>query len=88
MVTGDKYTDTELYQINRVEKLEAENKRLREALTPSGETKAAYIGEFHFYVSTFDEDIRVAVPWTSIKEIMAAIKARAELSVSGAEQND
>ena len=56
-----------------------------EALTPSGETKAAYIGEFSFTVDFTNEDgeddyMRVDVPWTTIKEIMAAIRARAALS--------
>ena len=56
--------------------------RLVEALTPSGETKAAYIGEFHFDVEDRDADgedclRRVTVPWTTVKEIMATIRARA-----------
>jgi len=67
---------------------------LTEALTPSGETKAAYIGEFTIAVERHvDEDGEVddeaeghadpyehiTVPWTTIKEIMAAIRARAAL---------
>lgn len=69
----------------------AEAERLREALTPSAETKAAYIGEFTIAVERrFNDDGEVdddsegsdpydhiAVPWTTIKEIMAAIRARA-----------
>jgi hypothetical protein len=64
---------------------------LREALEPSGATKAAYMGEFKFPMTRWDEDehgesvestFDVPVPWTTIKEIMAAIKARA-LSTSG-----
>lgn len=53
------------------------------ALTPSAATKAAYIGEFHFDWTVWDptgeEQIthRVPVPWTTIKEIMAAISRRA-----------
>jgi hypothetical protein len=60
--------------------------RLVEALTPSAETKAAYIGEFGFnHPYGVDEEgadvsIHVAVPWTTIKEIMAAIRARATLT--------
>jgi hypothetical protein len=60
---------------------EAENVRLREALTPSGDTKAAYIGDFSFPITLRlgheEETRRVDVPWTTIKEIMAAIRARA-----------
>jgi hypothetical protein len=57
---------------------------LREALTPSGETKAAYIGEFKFRVHAYDEDGNEKwwdedVPWTTIKEIMAAISKRAAI---------
>lgn len=60
-------------------------KPLVEALTPSGATQAAYIGEFHFNYTVWDptgeEEIvhRVQVPWTTIKEIMAAILNRAAL---------
>lgn len=65
---------------------------LEEALRPSGETKAAYIGEFSltFPVAYTDEDgepqeeqRRVNVPWTTIKEIMAAIRSRADLTSKG-----
>lgn len=57
---------------------------LREALTPSAETKAAYIGEFKFTIPAQDEDgnevtREIDVPWTTIKEIMTAIEARALL---------
>jgi len=55
--------------------------KLQEALTPSGETKAAYIGEFSFNIPDVDEDgnevqRQVSVPWTTVKEIMAAILKR------------
>lgn len=58
--------------------------RLQEALTPSAETKAAYIGEFSFGVDDRDEDgdectRNVVVPWTTVKEIMGAIRDRAEM---------
>lgn len=64
---------------------QAEIARLREALTPSGHTKAAYIGEFSFAVEISHprlggEQRRVDVPWTTIKEIMAAIRERAALN--------
>lgn len=55
---------------------------LQEALTPSGGTKGEYIGEFNVPYPIQDEDgeertLRINVPWTTIKEIMAAIRARA-----------
>ncbi len=58
--------------------------RLQEALTPSAATKAAYIGEFSFGVDDRDEEgeectRNVMVPWTTVKEIMGAIRARAEM---------
>jgi len=64
--------------------------RMREALTPSGDTKAAYMGEFKFDVMfpSLDEDDDepvphpVTVPWDTIKEIMAAIAGRAALQES------
>lgn len=57
---------------------------LTEALTPSGDTKAAYMGEFSFNLTQVDEfgdehQVKTYVPWTTIKEIMAAIRARAAL---------
>lgn len=68
--------------INSHSSLVEEMERLREALTPSGETKAAYVGEFTIKVVVGDddgEDIHeyYTVPWTTIKEIMAAIRERA-----------
>jgi len=64
--------------------LKAAAKEMREALTPSAETKAAYMGEFEFAFEFQDEDgydhtANICVPWTTIKEIMAAIRARAAL---------
>lgn len=65
--------------------------RLLEALTPSGATKAAYSGEFRFsFVHGVDEDgndvsINVQVPWTTIKDVMAAILKRAEVAREDAE---
>lgn len=66
-----------------------EVERLREALTPSTETKAAYIGEFTFDVfAGLDEEGNdiyepVTVPWTTVKQIMAAIQARARQALNG-----
>jgi hypothetical protein len=59
--------------------------RAIEALTPSGDTKAAYHGEFHFTLTRIDEAgdeyfERVYVPWDTTKEIMAAIRTRAAIS--------
>ncbi|MGW8135397.1 hypothetical protein ACWGNZ_07135 [Sphingomonas zeae] len=63
-----------------------EVERLREALTPSAATKAAYHGEFTFDVCEGVSDAgielyrKVYVPWDTVKRIMAAISARASLS--------
>lgn len=61
---------------DEIARLESEVKRLREALTPSSETKFAYIGEFMFKVGRKN----VAVPWDTIKDIMKFISARAALT--------
>ena len=62
--------------------LRARVERLEEALTPSGDTKAEYISEFYHTIELSHpglgtEHRRISVPWTTIKEIMAAIHARA-----------
>lgn len=62
----------------RAEAAEAEVKRLREALTPSGNTKAAYISRVLCDCAT--EDWKHHVPWASVKEIMSMISARAALN--------
>mgnify|MGYP003478493565 CR=1 FL=1 len=64
--------------------LRASDARMREALNPSGDTKAAYMGEFSVPLPDTDEDgnevmRQINVPWTTIKQIMAAISARAAL---------
>lgn len=64
---------------DQIEEQQAEIDRLRAALTPSAETKAAYIGEFSVPFPTLDMDgneclHQVNVPWTTIKKIMAAIQ--------------
>ena len=56
---------------------DAEIARLRDALTPSAETKAAYWSEVECDCPT--ETWRHYVPWTSIKQIMKMIRARAAL---------
>lgn len=63
--------------------LAAENKRLIEALTPSEATKSAYNGEFSFSYTGYDPDNELPhtavhlLPWTTIKNVMAAILKRA-----------
>ena len=64
--------------------LRASEARMREALEPRGDTKAAYMGEFSVPLPDTDEDgnevmRQINVPWTTIKQIMAAISARAAL---------
>jgi hypothetical protein len=51
-------------------------KRYEEALTPSGDTKAAYHGEF-LMDDPQDSGRDIMVSWTCIKDIMKAIAARA-----------
>lgn len=50
---------------------------LVDALTPSGDTKAAYMGEIK------DPDTKRMVSWTAIKMVMAMVSARAALSNNG-----
>lgn len=63
--------------------LETEGDSLREALTPSVDTKADYSGKFSISVyNGEDEDgaelwHQVLIDWTDIKAIMVTIKARA-----------
>lgn len=52
---------------------DAEIARLRESMTPSGSTKAAYMGEIK------DPESKRHVSWTAIKMIMGMISARAAL---------
>ncbi len=61
----------------------AERDRLREALTPSSDTKAVYNGEFTFPIEYTDADgdpqtEDVMVPWTTVKDVMAMIRRRAD----------
>lgn len=76
------YRAGELVHATTLAAKDAEIARLKEALTPSGNTKAAYHGDFKFQIALRDEDGEeyshdVFVPWTTVKEIMKAIKARA-----------
>lgn len=70
----------------QVARMRTHMERLEEALTPSSDTKADYIGEFQFTVTTMELDESdepyesqrvVTVPWVTIKEIMSAIRDRA-----------
>ena len=67
-----------------IKALLASHNALVEAVTPSAETKIAFISEFSFRPSGYiankysDAMERVIVPWVTIKEIMNAIKQRAE----------
>jgi hypothetical protein len=77
------------FYLDRIEALDKRNKQLEAALTPSSDTKAAYHGEFSFLITVrvedeetgepIDVERKVMVPWNTIKEIMAAIRARAAL---------
>lgn len=73
-------------EATRIEQLHNRVERLTEAVTPSGDTKAAYHGEFSFNIEEWDDDAacerirKVYVPWDTVKQIMAAIKARAALT--------
>ena len=65
--------------------LQAKLAAAEEALKPSAETKAEYMGEFSWKEESLDEYEEpclrtIYVPWTTIKEIMKAIKARAALA--------
>jgi hypothetical protein len=56
---------------------------LEAALTPSEETKFAYMGEVNFWHTDFDEGgnehrLRLDVPWTSIKTLMKLIRENAD----------
>jgi hypothetical protein len=62
------------------ESLEERVKVLEARLTPSLETKAALMGKFSILFPGVDDDgeehmRQINVPWTTIKEIMAAIRA-------------
>ncbi|MCB4862937.1 hypothetical protein K7W03_25475 [Sphingobium sp. PNB] len=78
----------EKHMLGKIAALEEEIKRLREALTPSGSTKAAYHGEFAFNLHRIDDCgdeyvEKVYVPWDTVKQIMKAILARTALEGRG-----
>lgn len=54
---------------------------LEAALEPSDETKAAFMGEFSHEIDSpcgGDRTVRHQIPWTTIKDIMRAIRAHAD----------
>lgn len=83
--TATAHADADYFQrsADRIEALEADNARLREALTPSGATKDAYDGKF-FASQEFKSldggavHVHVPVPWETVKSIMYAISGHAE----------
>lgn len=69
--------------MKKISSLEREVAAYKTALTPSSETKAAYIGEVEFKQDYTDEDGEeqtevILVPWTSMKEFMAIIRGYAK----------
>ena len=60
-----------LAQLRRLKATEA-------ALTPSGDTKAAYSGEFRMLSPSGRPG--ALIPWDTIKQIMAAIRDRATIT--------
>ena len=56
-------------ECDRIRKLKAENKALREALTPSTETKRAYWGS---------DDVDIPSSWHEIKAVMRHVRERAD----------
>lgn len=65
--------------VERYTKAEAALDRMTLALTPSSVTKAALLGEFKFFEERFDDKgeaytVDVTVPWTTVKDIMLAIR--------------
>ena len=59
----------------RIKALEARVEAFEWALTPSGDTKAAYLGEFKQDVGRK----KIVIEWTTVKEIMNKIRSRALL---------
>lgn len=86
--------ESALDEIKELREELAKERKLRlsyeEALTPSGDTKAHYIGEISFsipdgYVDEYSDewiecDRLIVIPWDSTKEIMKMIKDRANES--------
>lgn len=63
-----------------IKKLKLKIEAWEDATTPSGRTKHLHIGEYSFELETMDEDgepfsQKITVPWTTVKDIMKAIRA-------------
>jgi hypothetical protein len=77
--------------VGEIERLSRRESAHQEALMPSAETKAAYSGEFKFADSRRDSDgngyefVRT-VPWTTVKDIMAAILIKLKESPQSADR--
>lgn len=71
--------------LDGVKQLMAENGRMWDALTPSAETEKAYAGWFTFQIADWSSPFMIdaMVPWSTIKEIMHAIRDRAALAAKG-----
>jgi hypothetical protein len=68
---------------NRALEAEERVRKLLAALTPTGETKSSYIGEFAFAKEVVDLNgdpylINCVVPWDIIKDIMKFIREESE----------
>lgn len=61
----------------RIAELEREVAALREALTPSGATKAAYSGEVKNHGASWDD----YVSWSAIKDLMKLIREHAAAAI-------
>lgn len=72
--------ETEYVRFDELDRLRAENARLKEALTASADTKTAYMDRVECESSGC---IGHHVPWTSIKQIMRMIRTRAALKTEG-----
>lgn len=84
----DKQAETIRGLSAEIERLQGEVKQLQEALTPSADTKAAYSGEFSFEQTTYGDQGQeytddIMVPWSTIKEIIVAIRKRAAEAAGG-----
>ena len=81
--TRDKAVIANAALSSKLREAEAENARLRAALTPNAETKAVYVNKVKIAVDmTYHEDsctIRqdVHIPWTAIKGVLALIRKQA-----------
>lgn len=87
----EKKLEEQLEMIEGLQKaLKEKDKELgayKNALSPSSETKAAYIGEIEWTRSNFDEngveEVEIlSLPWVEMKEFMALIRGYAKSIIS------